>query len=200
MLGRRPIPEFDETRIEQRVIDGRPADVYQAICPGKQKGKTVAVTRRARIRVRRIGAGLALLSAAAAAYLRFLRRWHRRGGAYTYDWIERRLGIDIRNVDRIIPELQDLKVGDEIEMPGYKMRVELLDKDRAMVVRSSNHAWLWAFELRPTNGHTRLISRTASIHRHYGCRTGGLPGDRARLVGDGARDAADDQTACRDPR
>jgi len=84
-----------------------------------------------------------------------------RGGAYTYDWIERRLGIDIHNVDRIVPELQDLSVGDEIEMPGYKMRVERLDRERAMVVRSSNGAWLWAFELRATGGHTRLISRNS---------------------------------------
>ena len=82
-----------------------------------------------------------------------------RGGAYTYDWIERRLGIDIRNTDRIIPEFQGLKVGDEIPMPGYAMRVERLDPERAMVVRSTNHAWVWSFELRPTNGHTRLISR-----------------------------------------
>src|SRR6266568_1899034 len=82
-----------------------------------------------------------------------------RGGAYTYDWIERRLGIDIRNSDRIIPELQHLKVGDEIPMPGYSMRVERLDTEQAMVIRSSNHAWVWSFELRPATGHTRLISR-----------------------------------------
>jgi len=82
-----------------------------------------------------------------------------RGGAYTYDWIERRLGIDIRNSDRIIPELQYLKVGDEIPMPGYSMRVERLDTEQAMVIRSSNHAWVWSFELRPATGHTRLISR-----------------------------------------
>jgi hypothetical protein len=82
-----------------------------------------------------------------------------RGGAYSYDWIERRLGIDIRNTDRVIPELQDLKVGDEIQMPGYTMRVERLDPGQAMVVRSGNHAWVWSFELRPANGHTRLISR-----------------------------------------
>ena len=82
-----------------------------------------------------------------------------RGGAYTYDWIERRLGIDIRNTDRIIPELQDLKVGDEIPMPGYTMRVERLDPERGMVIRSSNKAWVWSFELRPANGHPRLISR-----------------------------------------
>jgi hypothetical protein len=82
-----------------------------------------------------------------------------RGGAYTYDWIERRLGIVIRNTDRVIPELQHLKVGDEIPMPGYAMRVERLDPGQAMVVRSSNHAWVWSFELRPADGHTRLISR-----------------------------------------
>ena len=82
-----------------------------------------------------------------------------RGGAYTYDWIERRLGIDIRNTDRVIPELQHLKVGDEIPMPGYTMRVEQLDPGQAMVVRSSNHAWVWSFELRPAGERTRLISR-----------------------------------------
>ena len=82
-----------------------------------------------------------------------------RGGAYTYDWIERRLGIDIRNTGRVIPELQGLKVGDEIAMPGYTMRVERLDPGRAMVVRSSNHAWVWSFELRPAGERTRLISR-----------------------------------------
>ena len=84
-----------------------------------------------------------------------------RGGAYTYDWIERRLGIDIHNVDRIIPQLQDLKVGDEIQMPGYSMRVERLDPERALVFRSSNEAWLWAFELRRADGQTRLISRNS---------------------------------------
>ena len=82
-----------------------------------------------------------------------------RGGAYTYDWIERRLGIDIRNTDRVIPELQHLKVGDEIPMPGYTMRVEQLDPGQAMVVRSGNHAWVWSFELRPAGERTRLISR-----------------------------------------
>ena len=82
-----------------------------------------------------------------------------RGGAYTYTWIERRLGIDIRNTDRIIPELQNLKVGDEIPMPGYAMRVERLGPGQVLVIRSSNHAWVWSFELRPVNGRTRLISR-----------------------------------------
>jgi hypothetical protein len=50
-------------------------------------------------------------------------------------------------------------VGDEIPMPGYTMRVERLDPGRVMVVRSSNHAWAWSFELRPAGDHTGLISR-----------------------------------------
>jgi hypothetical protein len=91
-----------------------------------------------------------------------------RGGAYTYDWIERRLGVDIRNTSRIVPELQNLEAGDEIPMPGYAMRVERLDPLRALVFRSSNHAWVWSFELRPVGGHTRLISRNRF-------RTGSLP-------------------------
>ena len=69
------------------------------------------------------------------------------------------LGIDIRNTDRVIPELHDLNVGDEIPMPGYAMRVERLDPGRVIAVRSSNHAWVWSFELRPAGDHTRLISR-----------------------------------------
>ena len=39
------------------------------------------------------------------------------------------------------------------------MRVERLDPGQAMVVRSSNHTWVWSFELRPAGEHTRLISR-----------------------------------------
>jgi hypothetical protein len=63
---------------------------------------------------------------------------------------EERCGVEI---------WQRLEVGDEIPMPGHAMCVERLDKERAMVVRSSNGAWVLSFELRPQNGRTRLISR-----------------------------------------
>ena len=124
-----------------------------------------------------------------------------RGGAYTYDWIERRLGIDIRNSDRIIPEFQHLQVGDEIPMPGYAMRVERLEPERAMVVRSSNHAWVWSFELRPAGGHTRADQPLPVRHRRLAVEgQARLPGHRARLVGDGAQDAPDHQAAGRTAR
>jgi hypothetical protein len=84
-----------------------------------------------------------------------------RGGAYTYDWIERLFGLDIHNVDHIVPELQHLAVGDVIPMrpndPG--MRVEALEPERAMSARSEDGSWVWSFALAPHNGSTRLISR-----------------------------------------
>ncbi len=97
-----------------------------------------------------------------------------RGGAYTYDWIERMLGLDIHNTDRIIPELQGLKVGDVIPMrpndPG--MRVEILDPERAMSSRSEDGAWVWTFALEPHNGSTRLISRNRARVRTPAERAG----------------------------
>ena len=42
-----------------------------------------------------------------------------RGGAYTYDWIERRLGIDIRNTDRVIPELLRGQRGVCVDAAGH---------------------------------------------------------------------------------
>jgi hypothetical protein len=85
-----------------------------------------------------------------------------RAGAYTYDWIERRLGIDIQNADRILPEYQHLEVG---EFLG------LNDKSRGIVVREVRPEealvlqWIpakstWAFGLYLDEGRgTRLVSR-----------------------------------------
>lgn len=85
-----------------------------------------------------------------------------RGGAYTYDWIENLFGLGMRSADRIHPEWQDLEVGDEIpgkaSLPG--MRVEVLEPERALVTRSSDGTWVWAFVLDdPGDGTTRLLSR-----------------------------------------
>ena len=84
-----------------------------------------------------------------------------RGGAYTYDWIEQLLGLDMHSADRVIPELQNLAVGDVLPMrpndPG--MRVEVLEPERAMSARSEDGSWVWSFALVPANASTRLISR-----------------------------------------
>ena len=97
-----------------------------------------------------------------------------RGGAYTYDWIERLFGLDIRNVDQIVPEHQHLAVGDVIPMrpnaPG--MRIEVLRPERAMSARSEDGTWVWSFALAPHNGSTRLISRNRARVRGAGERVG----------------------------
>ena len=84
-----------------------------------------------------------------------------RGGAYTYDWIENLFGLDMHSADRILPELQDLEVGDVLPMgpKGPGMRVEVLEPERAIVYRFEDGNWVWAFGLYPQLGGTRLVSR-----------------------------------------
>jgi hypothetical protein len=84
-----------------------------------------------------------------------------RGGAYTYDWIENILGLNMHSADAIIPELQDLSVGDawRLGLRGPVLRVEVLEPQRALVVRSDDGNWVWALVLEPGEAISRLISR-----------------------------------------
>ncbi|HET6531944.1 MAG TPA: SRPBCC family protein [Actinoplanes sp.] len=84
-----------------------------------------------------------------------------RGGAYTYDWIENLFGLDMHSADRILPEFQDLTVGDVLPMGknGPGMRVEVCHPDRALVFRSEDGQWVWSFTLTEVPAGTRLISR-----------------------------------------
>ena len=52
-----------------------------------------------------------------------------RGGFYSYTWIERMIGADIENTDRILPEHQELKAGGTI--PFFKGRWPAGSPDRA---------------------------------------------------------------------
>jgi hypothetical protein len=44
-----------------------------------------------------------------------------RGGAYTYDWIENVLGLDMHSVDRVLAEFQHPEVGDTISLGANRM-------------------------------------------------------------------------------
>ncbi len=89
----------------------------------------------------------------------------KRGGAYTYDWVENLLGLDMHSANAILPEFQDLKVGDEQHLGrgGPALRVEILDPGRALVMRSTDGNWVWAFILVPEGAGTRLISRNRIV-------------------------------------
>lgn len=84
-----------------------------------------------------------------------------RGGAYTYDWIENLLGLGMHSANRILPHYQNLKIGDEQRLgtSGPVLRVAVLEAEHALVFRSDDGNWVWAFVLEPAGDHARLISR-----------------------------------------
>ena len=82
-----------------------------------------------------------------------------RGGVYTYDWIENLFGMGVRSVDTILPEFQDLKVGDAQRLGANVLRVAVLEPEKSLVLRSDDGNWVWAFALVPAATGTRLISR-----------------------------------------
>ena len=82
-----------------------------------------------------------------------------RGGAYTYDWIENLLGLNMHSADRVLPEFQDPQLGEEIGYGENRMRVALIEPRRAFAWLSTDGNWLWSFVLAERDGRTRLISR-----------------------------------------
>ena len=98
-----------------------------------------------------------------------------RGGAYTYDWIENLLGLDMHSVDIVLPKFQSPAIGDTIGFGPNRMRLELLDPERALVWRSEDGNWVWSFVLREQDGSTRLISRNRFRLPTLAMRIGMLP-------------------------
>ena len=85
-----------------------------------------------------------------------------KGGVYTYDWIENLFGLDMHSANEILPQFQDRKVGDveQLGTSGPRMRVAILDTERAMVLQSDDGNWVWEFCLSPLGARrTRLVSR-----------------------------------------
>jgi hypothetical protein len=85
-----------------------------------------------------------------------------KGGVYTYDWIENLFGLHMHSADEILPQFQNRKVGDveQLGSNGPRLRVDILDAERAMVLHSEDGNWVWAFCLYPiADGRTLLVSR-----------------------------------------
>ena len=84
-----------------------------------------------------------------------------RGGVYTYDWIENLFGLGMHSANEILPQFQDLEVGDVLPVgsKGPHMKVEVLDPAEALVSCSTDRTWVWAFGLYPDCGNTTLVSR-----------------------------------------
>ncbi|MFN0147435.1 MAG: SRPBCC family protein [Dehalococcoidia bacterium] len=86
-----------------------------------------------------------------------------RAGVYTYDWVERMLGIDIQNSDRILPEFQHLDAGEFFPLSAGTengLTVRVVEERHALVLQWKPARSTWAFVLIPRDdGTTRLISR-----------------------------------------
>jgi hypothetical protein len=88
-----------------------------------------------------------------------------RGGAYTYDWIENLLGLDMHSADRVLPEFQHPQVGETIRFGANEMRLERAEPERVLAWRSQDGNWVWTFVVTETDGGTRLVSATGSGSR-----------------------------------
>ena len=95
---------------------------------------------------------------------------YHRGGWYTYPWVDRWIWhIENPSADRIVDELQDLRVGDIVPdgEPGTAYYVvEQIEPARSLVLHSTTHVfppalrdrvrlnWTWSFRLEPAAGGT----------------------------------------------
>jgi flavodoxin len=101
-----------------------------------------------------------------------------RGGFYTYDWLENLAGLDIHSAERIVPELQRLKVGDfvrsapELAGPDFGWTVARIEPARALVLgvgrpdAGDAYSGVWTFVLDAIDDRTtRLIVRGRTANK-----------------------------------
>jgi hypothetical protein len=80
-------------------------------------------------------------------------------------WIQNLFGLSMHSADEILPQFQQLEVGDELPLDPNRpvMRVEVCDPDRTLAFRFADGNWVWIFTLVPEDGQTRLISRNRIV-------------------------------------
>ena len=90
-----------------------------------------------------------------------------RAGAYSYDWLDRLMGLDMHSSWHIVPELQGLAEGDVIPVAndGSGLRVRRLESGHVLGTRSDDDTWAWTWVLEPEGDGTRLLSRTRMLTR-----------------------------------
>lgn len=87
---------------------------------------------------------------------------YRRGGLYSYDWLDRAFGyLDRPSADVVLAEFQRIEPGDTIPIGrGPDWRVADVEPERTLVLEPVAGVVTWAFVIVPIDtGSTRLISR-----------------------------------------
>jgi hypothetical protein len=98
-----------------------------------------------------------------------------RGGFYSYQRLENLAGCRIHNADDVIPEFQEIKIGDQVRLgpDGYPaFDVAAIEPERALVLRGDlpnpkgkPTIWIWSFYLAPHGDDTtRLLLRTRLVY------------------------------------
>jgi hypothetical protein len=105
-----------------------------------------------------------------------------RGGAYTYDWIENLLGLNMHSTDRVLPDYQHPQVGETLGYGKNRMRFERVEPPDVLASRSEDGNWVWSFVLDEHDGKTRLISRNRFRLPTLTAKIGMVPMEPASLV------------------
>jgi hypothetical protein len=105
-----------------------------------------------------------------------------RGGAYTYDWIENLLGLNMHSADHVLPDYQQPQVGDALGYGKNRMRFERVEPQRVLATRSEDGNWVWSFVLDEHDSQTRLISRNRFRLPSLTAKVGMVPMEPASLL------------------
>ena len=108
--------------------------------------------------------GVTINAAPEAIWPWLVQMGYRRGGLYSYDWLDRLFGyLDAPSAEHILPKWQVLEVGDEIPIGrGGGFPVGAIEPFRSLVLagKAPGVDWSWELALVPLAvGRTRLISR-----------------------------------------
>jgi len=109
--------------------------------------------------------GVTINTAPAAIWPWLMQMGCRRGGLYSYDWLDRLFGyLEGPSADRVLPQWQRLAVGDEIPIGrGGGFPVKAIEPFRSLVLGgyAPDVEWSWELALTPlADGRTRLVSRS----------------------------------------
>ena len=105
-----------------------------------------------------------------------------RGGAYTYDWIENLLGLNMHSADGILAEYQHPQVGESFGFGANRMHFAVVEPEHALAMQSADGNWVWAFVLEEQDGRTRLVSRNRFRLPKLRDKVGMIPMEPASLV------------------
>src|SRR5256885_15613660 len=64
-----------------------------------------------------------------------------RGGAYTYDWIENVLGLNMHSTDDVLSEFQHPEVGDGFGFGANRMSYAIVEPEHVLALRSADGNW-----------------------------------------------------------